>query len=79
MPRRWSQDTAAMLSRVRGMTASFSPRIFLPWFRSQLEHSGARFERISKVAVLGDREYHGHDVLVDVSGSESLVFDRRVR
>lgn len=49
------------------------PKTFLPWLRSQLEKSGVRFERISKMAALSDLNHLGHDVLVNASGSESLV------
>ncbi|KAL1846866.1 hypothetical protein Daus18300_014124 [Diaporthe australafricana] len=50
-----------------------SPRIFLPWLRSQLENSGVRFERIGKVTALSELKYLGHDVLVNASGSGSLL------
>lgn len=74
-------DSVTVLSRYGGDAKSgarydsvvLTPRIFLTWLRSQLEHSGVRFERIGKVAALSDLKYFGHDVLVNASGSESLV------
>lgn len=74
-------DAAAVASEYGGDANSgarydsvvLTPRIFLPWLRSQLEQSGVSFERICKVAALSDLKYLGHDVLVNASGSESLV------
>lgn len=74
-------DAAAVASEYGGDAKSgaryasvvLTPRKFLPWLRSQLEYSGVRFERIGKVAALSDLKYLGHDVLVNASGSESLV------
>lgn len=74
-------DAATVTSKYGGDAKSgarydsivLTPMIFLPWLRSQLEHSGVIFERISKVTALSDLKHLGHDVLVNASGSESLV------
>lgn len=74
-------DAATVVSKYGGDANSgarydsvvLTPRIFLPWLRSRLEQSGVGFERIGKVAALTDLKYIGHDVLVNASGSESLV------
>lgn len=74
-------DTAAEASKygadaksgARYDSVVLTPRIFLPWLRAQLEHCGVRFERVSKMAALSDLKYLGHDVIVNASGSASLI------
>ncbi|KAJ5551395.1 hypothetical protein N7535_000655 [Penicillium sp. DV-2018c] len=44
------------------------PRIFLPWFKQQLENSGVKFKRMN-LKSLADASHLGHDVLINASGA----------
>lgn len=54
-------------------TVVLTPKIFLPWLRRRLEHSGVVFKRMS-IDKLAEVKTQGQDVLVNASGWGSKFF-----